>query len=137
VITTKPLGRNAAEGLRMLQAVESAGIFHGYLEDLVYTPKFLKALESVKNGALGRILGPNHGKHTPAAQQLVLGPGAGRRRLYPGPGLPLRRDCPQLYRQRHQPVEVMCWADTQVKPIEAEDHAIGLVKYENGRYRPV
>ncbi len=26
----------------------------------------------------------------------------------------------------------MCWADTQVKPIEAEDHAIGLVKYENG-----
>jgi predicted dehydrogenase len=31
-----------------------------------------------------------------------------------------------------KPVEVMCWADTQVKPIEAEDHAIGLVKYENG-----
>jgi hypothetical protein len=27
----------------------------------------------------------------------------------------------------------MCWADTQVKPIEAEDHAIGLVKYENRR----
>jgi predicted dehydrogenase len=27
---------------------------------------------------------------------------------------------------------VMCWADTQVKPIDAEDHAIGLVKYENG-----
>jgi predicted dehydrogenase len=26
----------------------------------------------------------------------------------------------------------MCWADTQVKPIEAEDHAIGLVKYESG-----
>jgi len=31
-----------------------------------------------------------------------------------------------------RPVEVMCWADTQVKPIEAEDHGIGLVKYENG-----
>jgi predicted dehydrogenase len=31
-----------------------------------------------------------------------------------------------------KPVEVMCWADTQVKPIDAEDHAIGLVKYENG-----
>jgi predicted dehydrogenase len=26
----------------------------------------------------------------------------------------------------------MCWADTQVKPIEAEDHGIGLVKYANG-----
>jgi predicted dehydrogenase len=31
-----------------------------------------------------------------------------------------------------KPIEVMCWADTQVKPIEAEDHGIGLVKYENG-----
>jgi predicted dehydrogenase len=31
-----------------------------------------------------------------------------------------------------RPVEVMCWADTQVKPIDAEDHAIGLVKYANG-----
>src|ERR1700690_3195021 len=49
VITTKPLGRNAAEAKRMLEAVEKAGIFNGYLEDLVYTPKFLKALESVKN----------------------------------------------------------------------------------------
>ncbi|MEN9950850.1 MAG: hypothetical protein RLY85_1602, partial [Bacteroidota bacterium] len=56
VITTKPLGRNAAEAKRMLDAVEQAGIFNGYLEDLVYTPKFLKAYESVKNGALGRIL---------------------------------------------------------------------------------
>ena len=56
VITTKPLGRNAAEAKRMLEAVEEAGIFNGYLEDLVYTPKFLKAYESVKNGALGRIL---------------------------------------------------------------------------------
>ena len=56
VISTKPLGRNAAEALRMLKAVEEAGIFHGYLEDLVYTPKFLKAYASVQNGALGRIL---------------------------------------------------------------------------------
>jgi predicted dehydrogenase len=31
-----------------------------------------------------------------------------------------------------KPIEVMCWADTQVKPIDAEDHAIGLVKYETG-----
>ena len=56
VITTKPLGRNADEAKRMLEAVEKAGIFNGYLEDLVYTPKFIKANESVKNGALGRIL---------------------------------------------------------------------------------
>lgn len=56
VMTTKPLGRNAEEAKRMLQAVEQAGIFNGYLEDLVYTPKFIKAMESVKAGALGSIL---------------------------------------------------------------------------------
>ncbi|SEF45753.1 hypothetical protein SAMN03080598_00289 [Algoriphagus boritolerans DSM 17298 = JCM 18970] len=30
------------------------------------------------------------------------------------------------------PVEVICWANTQVKPIDAEGHAIELVNYENG-----
>ncbi len=43
VLCTKPLGRTAAEAARMLQAVEEAGIFGGYLEDLCYTPKFLKS----------------------------------------------------------------------------------------------
>ena len=31
-----------------------------------------------------------------------------------------------------RPVEVMCWADTLVHPIDAEDTAIGLVRFENG-----
>jgi predicted dehydrogenase len=133
VITTKPLGRNAAEAKRMLEAVEKAGIFNGYLEDLVYTPKFIKAYESVKNGALGRILW------------------AKSRETHPGPHsdwfwdieqagggciLDLGCHCVEIARtyigKDIKPVEVMCWADTQVKPIDAEDHAIGLVKYENG-----
>jgi len=133
VITTKPLGRNAAEAQRMLEAVEKAGIFNGYLEDLVYTPKFLKALESVKGGSLGRILW------------------AKSRETHPGPHsdwfwdieqagggciLDLGCHCVEIARsyigKDIKPVEVMCWADTQVKPIDAEDHAIGLVKYENG-----
>ena len=133
VITTKPLGRNAAEAKRMLEAVEKAGIFNGYLEDLVYTPKFIKAFESVKNGALGRILW------------------AKSRETHPGPHsdwfwdieqagggciLDLGCHCVEITRtyigKDIKPIEVMCWADTQVKPIDAEDHAIGLVRYENG-----
>jgi predicted dehydrogenase len=133
VMTTKPLGRNADEAKRMLEAVEKAGIFNGYLEDLVYTPKFIKALESVKGGALGRILW------------------AKSRETHPGPHsdwfwdieqagggciLDLGCHCVEITRsyigKDIRPVEVMCWADTQVKPIDAEDHAIGLVKYENG-----
>jgi predicted dehydrogenase len=31
-----------------------------------------------------------------------------------------------------RPMEVVCWGDTQAHPIDAEDHAIGLVRYENG-----
>ncbi len=133
VITTKPLGRNADEAKRMLEAVEKAGIFNGYLEDLVYTPKFLKAMETVKGGALGRILW------------------AKSRETHPGPHsdwfwdieqagggciLDLGCHCVEIARsyigKDIKPIEVMCWADTQVKPIDAEDHAIGLVKYENG-----
>lgn len=133
VMTTKPLGRNATEAKRMLEAVEAAGIFNGYLEDLVYTPKFIKANQSVQEGALGRILW------------------AKSRETHPGPHsewfwdieqagggciLDLGCHCVEITRsyigKDIKPVEVMCWADTQVKPIDAEDHAIGLVKYENG-----
>jgi predicted dehydrogenase len=133
VVTTKPLARTADEARRMLEAVEKAGIFNGYLEDLVYTPKHIKAHESVKNGALGRILW------------------AKSRETHPGPHsdwfwdinqagggcmLDLGCHCVEIGRsyigKDIKPIEVMCWADTQVKPIDAEDHAIALVKYENG-----
>jgi len=133
VITTKPLGRNAAEAKRMLEAVEAAGIFNGYLEDLVYTPKFLKAVDSVKNGALGRILWAKSrethpGPHSNWFWDLEQAGG--------GCILDLGCHCVEIARsyigKDIKPIEVMCWADTQVKPIEAEDHAIGLVKYENG-----
>jgi predicted dehydrogenase len=133
VMTTKPLGRNAAEAKRMLEAVENAGIFNGYLEDLVYTPKFLKAIETVKSGGLGRILWAKSrethpGPHSDWFWDLEQAGG--------GCILDLGCHCVEIARsyigKDIKPVEVMCWADTQVKPIDAEDHAIGLVKYENG-----
>ncbi|MCO5239572.1 MAG: Gfo/Idh/MocA family oxidoreductase [Chitinophagaceae bacterium] len=133
VITTKPLGRNAGEAKRMLEAVEKAGIFNGYLEDLVYTPKFIKAYESVKNGALGRILWAKSreahpGPHSNWFWDMEFAGG--------GCILDLGCHCVEITRsyigKDIRPIEVMCWADTQVKPIEAEDHSIGLVKYENG-----
>jgi len=133
VICTKPLARTAEEAKRMLDAVEKAGIFAGYLEDLVYTPKFIKAWESVKNGALGRILWAKSrethpGPHSEWFWNLEEAGG--------GCILDLGCHCVEIARtyigKDIRPVEVMCWADTQVKPIDAEDHAIALVKYENG-----
>lgn len=133
VICTKPLGRNAAEAKRMLEAVEKVGIFHGYLEDLVYTPKFIKAYDSVQNGVLGRILWAKSrethpGPHSDWFWDIEQAGG--------GAIIDLGCHCVEIARsyigKDILPLEVMCWADTQVKPIDAEDHAIGLVKYENG-----
>jgi predicted dehydrogenase len=133
VLCTKPLGRNAGEAKQMLEAVERAGVFHGYLEDLVYTPKTLKAITSVQNGSLGKVLW------------------ARSRETHPGPhsdwfwdkeqsggGAIVDMGCHCIEIARNfigkdvRPLEVTCWADTQVHPIDAEDHAIGLVRYENG-----
>ena len=133
VMTTKPLGRNSEEAKRMLIAVEEAGIFNGYLEDLVYTPKFIKAHQSVKEGAVGRILWAKSrethpGPHSDGFWYIEQAGG--------GCILDLGCHCVEISRsyigKDIKPIEVMCWADTQVKPIDAEDHAIGLVKYENG-----
>ena len=102
---TKPLGRNAAEAApHARRPVEKAGVFHGYLEDLCYTPKTLKALEA---GAPRRArqdpLGPLARNPLRPAQRLVLEQGALRRRRDRRPRLPLHRDRPQLHRQRHPP----------------------------------
>ena len=133
VLCTKPLGRNASEAKRMVESVEKAGIFAGYLEDLCYTPKFLKALDRVKGGSLGEIIWSKSrethpGPHSEWFWDIEQAGG--------GCILDLGCHCIEISRnyigKDIKPIEVMCWGDTQVKPIDAEDHAIGLVKYENG-----
>ncbi|NND34267.1 MAG: Gfo/Idh/MocA family oxidoreductase [Saprospiraceae bacterium] len=133
VLCTKPLGRTAEEARRMLNAVETAGVFHGYLEDLAYTPKTLKALKSVQNGALGKVLWTRSreahpGPHSDWFWDAEMSGG--------GAIIDLGCHCIEIGRnyigKDIRPVEVMCWADTQLKPIDAEDNAIGLVKYANG-----
>jgi predicted dehydrogenase len=133
VLCTKPLGRTAAEAQRMLEIVERAGVFHGYLEDLCYTPKTLKALDAVGKGAIGKVLWVRSRETHPGPHSAwfwdkkISGGGA---------IVDLGCHCIEIGRsfigKDIRPVEVMCWGATQVHPIEAEDHAIGLVRYENG-----
>ena len=133
VICTKPLGRNAEEALQMLEAVEKAGVFHGYMEDLVYTPKTLRTIDSIQQGALGKILGARSRETHPGPHSDWFWD---KEKAGGGAILDLACHCIEIARcfigKENKPIEVMCWADTQVKPIEAEDHAIGLVKYSNG-----
>jgi predicted dehydrogenase len=133
VLCTKPLGRNAQEAIKMLEAVEKAGVFHGYLEDLVYTPKTLKALDSVKAGALGKILWVRSRETHPGPHSDWFW-----NKSMSGGGAIVDMGCHCIEISRNfigkdvRPVEVMCWMATQVHPIEAEDSAVGLVRYENG-----
>lgn len=133
VLCTKPLGRTANEAKNMLEAVEKAGIFAGYLEDLCYTPKFLKSVESVNNGSLGKILWTKSREAHPGPHSDWFWD---KEQSGGGAIIDLGCHCVEIGRnfigKNVRPVEVMCWADTQVHPIDAEDHAIGLVKYENG-----
>lgn len=133
ILCTKPLGRTAEEAKRMLDIVESAGVFAGYLEDLVYPPKTLKALESVKNGALGKILWvrsreTHPGPHSDWFWDLEQAGG--------GAIVDMGCHCVEIIRnfvgKHNKPLEVMCWADTLVHAIDAEDHGIALIRFESG-----
>ncbi len=133
VLCTKPLARTAAEAKRILEIAESSGIFSGYLEDLVYTPKTLKALASVKRGTIGDVLWArsretHSGPHSDWFWDLEQAGG--------GAIVDLGCHCIEIIRnfvgKDIRPVEVTCWADTLVHPITAEDNAIGLIRFANG-----
>ena len=133
VLCTKPLGRTAKEAKEMLHLVEDAGVFHGYLEDLVYTPKTLKSIDSVRAGALGDVLWvrsreTHPGPHSAWFWDIEQAGG--------GAIIDMGCHCIEITRsfvgKNNRPVEVMCTADTLVHPIDAEDQAIGLIRYESG-----
>ena len=133
ILCTKPLGRTAEEAKAMLDLVENAGVFGGYLEDLVYPPKTLKALEFVQNGALGKILWvrsreTHPGPHSDWFWDLEQAGG--------GAIVDMGCHCIEIIRnfvgKNNKPLEVMCWADTLVHPIDAEDHGIALIRFESG-----
>jgi predicted dehydrogenase len=133
VLCTKPLGRSAEEAMRMVKLVEASGIFAGYLEDLCYTPKLLKSLASVREGSIGRVLWTKSREAHPGPHSDWFWD---KEKSGGGAIIDLACHCVEIGRnfigKEIRPVEVMCWAATQVHPIEAEDHAVGLVKYANG-----
>jgi predicted dehydrogenase len=133
VLVTKPLARNAEEAGRILEVVERAGVFGGYLEDLVYTPKTLKALASVRSGAVGDVLWVRSRETHPGPHSAWFwdaGQAGG------GAIVDLGCHCIEIVRsfvgKGNRPVEVMCWKDTLVHPIEAEDNAIALIRFDSG-----
>ncbi len=133
VLCTKPLGRNADEARRMLEAVEKAGVFAGYLEDLCYTPKTLKAIKSVEDGALGDVTWVRSREAHPGPHSAWFWDG---RLTGGGAIIDLGCHCIEIIRnfvgKGNRPVSVMCTTDTLVHPIDDEDNAIALIRFESG-----
>ena len=133
VLCTKPLGRTSEEAKRMLDTVERAGVFAGYLEDLCYTPKTLKALASVRDGALGEITWARSRETHPGPHSAWFWDSE---RAGGGAIIDLGCHCIEIVRsfmgKDNRPVEVMCHADTLVHPIAAEDNAVALIRFASG-----
>ncbi len=133
ILCTKPLGRTVAEAKKMLDIVEKAGVFGGYLEDLVYPPKTLKSIQSVQNGAVGDVMWvrsreTHPGPHSAWFWDIEQAGG--------GAIIDMGCHCAEIIRnfvgKNNRPVEAMAWTDTLVHPIKAEDNAICLIRFESG-----
>lgn len=133
VLCTKPLGRNAQEAKRMLQTVERAGVFAGYLEDLCYTPKTLDALAVTRSGALGDIVSVR-------SREAHAGPHSGWFRDGESAGggvlLDLGSHCVEIIRsfvgKDDLPIAVSCWTDIRARGGKVEDNAFALIRFESG-----
>jgi predicted dehydrogenase len=133
VLCTKPLARTADEARRIVDTVERAGVFSGYLEDLAYTPKTLKALGLVRSGSIGEVTWARSRETHPGPHSAWFWDAA---QAGGGPIVDLGCHCIEIVRnfigKGNRPLEVMCWADTLVHPIDAEDNAIALIRFESG-----
>ena len=133
VLCTKPLGRTAEEAGRILETVERAGVFGGYLEDLCYTPKTLKAIRSTQDGQIGDVTWVRSREAHPGPHSAWFWDG---RLTGGGAIIDLGCHCIEIIRsfvgKGNRPVDVLCHTDTLVHPIADEDNAVALIRFESG-----
>lgn len=136
VACTKPLGRNGQEAAEMLRLVRDAGVFHAYLENVVFGTEMIRMREMVEAGAIGRPLtfrareghsGP-HAAHFWDAELAGGGAlldmashGAEAARYVFGKDVAVR--------------DVFAWGATLVHQAKTtgEDNAIMIIRFEDGR----
>ena len=133
LVCTKPLGRNGPEAQACLDAVERAGVWHGYAETEVFAPGVVRAKQLVEDGAIGRVVlvraREAHGHPHPHARD--------RDRMGGGPLRGLGCHCVAIGRwflDGAHPAEVMAWGDRLVRDdVQSEDSAVMLVRFDDGR----
>jgi len=136
VACTKPLGRNADEASEMVRLVEEAGVFHAYLENVVFNTETMRMREMIAAGAIGRLTtfrareghsGP-HAAHFWDAEQA----GGGALLDMASHGTECAR---YLFGKEVEAAEVVAWGATLVhgQRTTAEDNAVMIIRFADGR----
>ncbi len=134
MVCTKPLARNAAEAKEMLEAVQKAGVIHGYAETEVFSPAVIKAREFIEQGGIGRVLSvrsreAHFGPHSPWFWDPQLAGG--------GALVDMGCHCIEAARyfigKDNKVVEVLAWGDTLYHDTKAEDNAVLLMRFAGGQ----
>jgi predicted dehydrogenase len=136
VACTKPLARNAGEAARMVRAVEDASIWHGYLENVVFTGELARMREMIEAGAIGRPVTMraregHSGPHAPHFWDAELA-GGGALLDMGSHGVEAARF---LFGKEQRIGHVFAWGATLVhgERTSGEDNALALLRFEDGR----
>ncbi len=134
VVCTKPLGRNAAEAREMLDAVQAAGVMHGYGETEVFSPSVMKAREYIDHGGIGRVI-------TVRSREAHAGPHSDWfwKKELSGGGAMLDMGCHTIEAARYfigkdNPiVHVLAWTDRLMHRdrTDAENNAVLLMRFRD------
>ena len=136
VACTKPLGRNAIEAVEMLRLVQDAGVFHAYLENVVFGSEMIRMREMVEAGAIGRPLTfrareGHSGPHAAHVWDAELA-GGGAMLDMASHGVEAAR---YVFGKDAAVRDVFAWGATLVHRdrTTGEDNAIIVVRFEDGR----
>ena len=136
VACTKPLGRNADEAAEMLRLVEDAGVFHAYLENIVFMTEMQQMRAIVESGAIGRPLTfrAREGHSGPHADHFWNAELAGGGALLDmaSHGIEAAR---YILGKDARPEAAVAWGATLAHGARTtlEDNAIMIVRFEDGR----
>ena len=132
LVCTKPLGRSGQEALECLQAVEQAGVWHGYAETEIFSPAMIRAKELADSGALGKIYWVRFREAHAQIHKFARSPelnGGGPLRGLGCHGVAVGR----WFLGGGVPVEVFAWGDAIARDdVQAEDCGLMMIRYEDG-----
>jgi predicted dehydrogenase len=136
VTCTKPLGRNGNEAAEMVDLVAHAGVWHGYLENIVFTAEIMRMRQMVEAGAIGTpvTFRAREGHSGPHATHFWDAETAGGGALLDmaSHGVEAAR---YVFGKEHAVRDVFAWGATLVHGARTtgEDNAMMIMRFEDGR----